>query len=84
MLDGVILIVGIATVLAILLVFSLSLRLRQREINTIFKLGCSRLTITRLMGAEISMIALLSGILCVIMLLIVDEYSAEIVRKIIL
>ncbi|TNF96126.1 MAG: hypothetical protein EP297_10680 [Gammaproteobacteria bacterium] len=83
-LDGVILIVGIATVLAIILVFSLSLRLRQREINTIFKLGCSRMTIARLIGAEISMIVLLSGLICVILLLIVDQYSAEIVRKVIL
>jgi putative ABC transport system permease protein len=83
-LDGVILIVGIATVLAIILVFSLSLRLRQREINTIFKLGCSRMTIARLIGAEISMIVLLSGLICVIILLVVDEYSAAIVRKVIL
>lgn len=83
-LDGIILIVGIATVLAIILVFALSLRLRQREINTIFKLGCSRMTITRLVGAEIGMIIILSGVLCGILLLIVDEYSAGIVREMIL
>lgn len=83
-LDGVILIVGIAVVLAIILVFALSLRLRQREIDTIFKLGCSRLTITRLVGAEIGMILLTSGLLCALLLVILNQYSAEIVRRIIL
>ena len=83
-LDGVILIVGVAMLLAIVLVFALSLRLRQREINTIFKLGCSRLTITRLIGAEIGMIVVASGILCGLLLVVVDVYSAEIVRRMIL
>jgi putative ABC transport system permease protein len=82
-LNGVILIVGIATVLAILLVFALSLRLRQREINTNFKLGCSRLTFTRLIGAEIGMIVIMSGVLCALLLVVLDEYSAEIVRRMI-
>jgi len=45
LLDAVILMVGVATILALLLVFALSLRLRQREVQTIFKLGCSRATI---------------------------------------
>lgn len=82
--DGAILIVGIATVLAIILVFALSLRLRQREINTISKLGCSRLTITRLVGAEIGMIVVLTAVLCGIVLILVDEHSAGIVREVIL
>ena len=66
-LDAVIVIVGFATVLAMVLVFALSLRLRQREINTIFKLGCSRMTIARLMGAEIGMIIVMSGLLCLLL-----------------
>jgi putative ABC transport system permease protein len=84
LLDGVIGIVGIATALAIVLVFSLSLRLRQGEINTIFKLGCSRLTISKLIGAEITMIMLFSGLLCAGLLALVDASSAEIVRRLIL
>ncbi|MEH6579481.1 MAG: ABC transporter permease [Amphritea sp.] len=83
-LDGVILIVASATVLVILLVFALSLRLRQREINTIFKLGCSRLTISRLIGAEIGMIVIVSSLLCTVVLTVVDAQSAEIVRRMIL
>jgi putative ABC transport system permease protein len=52
-LDSVIIIVGLAMILAIVLVFALSLRLRQREIQTIFKLGCSRMTIVRLIAANL-------------------------------
>ena len=46
----------VATALALVLVFALSLRLRQREIQTMFKLGCSRMTTARLLGAEILII----------------------------
>ena len=62
MLEAVISVVGLGTVLAILLVFALSLRLRQREITTIFKLGGNRMTIARLLGAEILIIVLMSGV----------------------
>ncbi|UCE89414.1 MAG: ABC transporter permease [Pseudomonadota bacterium] len=79
-LDAVIMIVGLATVLAIVLVFSLSLRLRKGEINTIFKLGGSRLTIARLLGAEIAIIGIASALLCVGMLLVANHYSSELVR----
>jgi len=80
MLDAVISVVTLATVLAIVLVFALSLRLRQREIQTIFKLGCSRLTIVKLVGAEISIIVLLSGIICSALVFSVHSFSNEIVR----
>jgi putative ABC transport system permease protein len=79
-LDAVIVVVGFATVLAIVLVFALSLRLRQREINTIFKIGCSRMTIARLMAAEISIIVLSSGMLCGAMVLVVNLYANQLVR----
>ncbi len=78
--DAVILVVGIATILAILLVFALSLRLRQREINTIFKLGCSRLTIVRLMAAEIAIIIVFSSFLCVGFMTVVEYFKHDLVR----
>ena len=62
-LDAVILVVAIATILALVLVFALSLRLRQREMQTIFKLGCSRSTIARLLGAEIAIVLAASALL---------------------
>jgi putative ABC transport system permease protein len=81
-LDAVIVIVGTATVIAIVLVFALSLRLRQREIKSIFKLGCSRTTIARLMGAEILIIVVISAILCSLLILAVNHYSHDLVRMI--
>ncbi len=79
-LDAVILVVGIATVLALVLVFALSLRLRQREIQTIFKLGCSRWTIARLLGAEISIILATSALLTALLLGVVADYDEPLVR----
>jgi putative ABC transport system permease protein len=61
-------------------VFALSLRLRQREIQTVFKLGCRRATIARLLGAEILIIVVIGCILCAAMVFLVNQYSNEIVR----
>ena len=79
-LDAVILLVGVATLLALLLVFALSLKLRQREMDTNFRLGCSRATIARLMIAEVFIIAVMSASLCRLSLLIVANYAQPIVR----
>ena len=83
-LDAVILLVGIATALALILVFALSLRLRQREIRTVFRIGGSRSTITRLLGAEITLILLATGLLCSFAMVVVDQYSAELVRRLVI
>ena len=79
-LDAVIAVVALATVLAVILVFALSLRLRQREIQTIFKIGCSRMTITRLIAAEIMIIIFSSAVLCGIMMVAVRSVSNDLVR----
>ena len=83
-LDAVVVIVGVATVLAVVLVFALSLRLRQREIDTIFKLGCSRLTIVRLLFAEIFIIGLASAALCAVALWLTAQAGPELVRTLII
>ena len=82
--DAVIAIVGLATVLAIILVFTLSVRLRQRELMTIFKLGCSRLTAVRLIAAEIVIILLVSGLIGASLLYIVKANAETLVRMLIL
>jgi putative ABC transport system permease protein len=79
-LDAVIAVVALATVLAIILVFALSLRLRQREIQTIFKIGCSRMTIAKLIAAEIMIIVFSSAVLCSIMLVAIRSVSSDLVR----
>jgi putative ABC transport system permease protein len=82
-LDAVITIVGAATVLAIFLVFSLSLRLRQRELQTIFKLGCQKLTVARLLGAEIFIIAMSSAAICTILVFTVHLFANDLVRSLV-
>lgn len=79
-LDAVILVVGTATVLALILVFALSLRLRQREIRTIFKLGCSRSTVGRLLGAEIVIILAAAATLTGLLLAVVAHFDEVLVR----
>ena len=79
-LDAIILVVAAAMMLAVLLVFALSLRLRQREIQTIFRLGCSRMTIVRLLSAEILIIVSISGFLCGGMVFGVSLFSNDLVR----
>ena len=80
-LDAVIMLVGTATLLALVLVFTLSLRLREQEIEVIFKLGCSRATIVRLLSAEILIIVLVSSSVCAILLGFVVHYDHELVRN---
>ena len=80
-LDAVIIIVGFATVLAIVLVFSLSVRLRERELDTVFKLGGRRMMVARLLGAEMLIIVVMSAVLCTGILAGVNGYSTELVRS---
>ncbi|CAB5097765.1 hypothetical protein D3OALGB2SA_1623 [Olavius algarvensis associated proteobacterium Delta 3] len=79
-LDAVVSVVTLATIMAIILVFALSLRLRQREIQTIFKIGCSRLTIAKLLAAEILIIVSSSAALCGAMLMVVHQFTHDLVR----
>ena len=48
--------IGVVTVLFLVLVVLLSLRLRQAEMETMFKLGCSQLTMVWLQAAELSIV----------------------------
>ena len=82
--DAVIVIVAIATLLTIVLVFILSLRIRRDEMDTIFRIGCSRMTTARLLVAEILIILMTSAVLCAGLLWLVQTNSSELVRGLIL
>jgi len=84
LLDAVISVVALATILAIMLVFALSLRLRQREIETIFKLGCSRATIAKLIAAEIVIIVVASAILNIMLMVPLHLYTNDLVRLLVI
>ncbi len=83
-LDAVVSMVALATIMAIVLVFALSLRLRQREIQTIFRLGCSRLTTAKLLAAEIFIIVVASGVLCGLTMAVVNLYANQFVRMLLI
>ena len=80
LLDAVTLVVGLAAVLALILVFALSLRLREREFHTVFRIGGSQLTIVRLLVAEIAIIVMFSGVLCAAVIVLLQQYSSGLVR----
>ena len=82
--DAVVVLVAAATVLAIVLVFALSLRLRQSEFDTIFKLGSGRLTVVRLMAAEILIIGLVSAVLCAVLLWLGALVAPDLIRALII
>ncbi len=83
-LDSAIFLVGSATLLALTLVFSLSMRLREQELEVIFKLGCSRATVAKLLAGEVGLIILASASICSILLLIISKYNQQIVRSLFL
>jgi putative ABC transport system permease protein len=79
--DGVLLLVGTATLGVVGLVFALSLRLRQREIETIHLLGGGRWTVIRLVLAEILLIGSAAGLVACGGLEAVSAFAPEFVRR---
>lgn len=80
-LDGAVAVVGAAAVLALVLVFALSFRLREPELSTNFALGASRSTTARMLGAELVVLAATSALIVGGMLLLVDHYVPSLVRS---
>ena len=72
-----------ATLIAIILIFNLSLRLRQREIETSFMLGCSKNAIARLITAEISIILVISLLLTGVITVGFSHFKQPITRTLI-
>jgi len=79
-LDLAVVIVGTAAVLALVLVFSLSFRLREQELQTNFEIGASRGTTARLLAAELFLLGGVSAVCIVGVLVVLDRFSAVIVR----
>jgi putative ABC transport system permease protein len=69
-----------AALLMLVLILALSFRLRRREIETIHLIGCSPLTVVRLMAAEITLIGLAAGALGFVLVQAVGSAAAEFVR----
>ena len=79
-LDLAVAIVGTAAMLALILVFSLSFRLRESELRTNYEIGASRGMTARLLGAELLLLAGVSAVCVVGVLFVLDRFSVAIVR----
>jgi putative ABC transport system permease protein len=82
-LDAIIATVSVSTLITIALVFLLSIRLREKEIRTIFRLGCSRMATSGLIAAEIIIIAATSGILAIVLFMLIWSQSDMLFKQII-
>ncbi len=79
-LDLAVAIVGTAAVLALVLVFSLSFRLREQELQTNFEIGASRGTTARLLAAEFLLLGGASAACVALVLFVLDRFNSAIVR----
>ncbi|MBI2421728.1 MAG: hypothetical protein HYV27_02780 [Candidatus Hydrogenedentes bacterium] len=72
--------IAAATVLFLVLIISLSLRLRSTELQTLHKLGCSRHTMITLVGAELILIGGISSLFSAGALVLVLQLAPVLMR----
>ncbi len=77
---AVIAVVAIVTLLTVTLVIVLSIRLRQREISTMSKMGCSRFAIISILGGQILIILIVSGLAVTALTLLAGVWGHELIR----
>ncbi|MBW2606425.1 MAG: ABC transporter permease [Deltaproteobacteria bacterium] len=82
-LDTIIVTVSLSTMMTIVLVFLLSIRLREKEIKTIFRLGCSRMATSGFIAAEIIIIGVMSITLAGILFMLTWSQSDMLIKKMI-
>ena len=82
-LDTIIATVSVSTIMTIALVFLLSIRLREKEIKTIFRLGCSRMATSGFIFAEIIIIAITSVTLAGLLFMLTWSQSDMLIKKMI-
>jgi putative ABC transport system permease protein len=73
-------VVGLATLATATLVFLLSLRLRRREIETLFKIGGSRSAVALITGAEVIVVLVVSVALAGSLTLLTSQFGGLIIR----
>jgi putative ABC transport system permease protein len=78
------LIVAVATLATASLVFMLSLRLRRREIETVVKIGGSRLGVASLLVAEVVVVITLAAVLAAGLTLLTSHYGSVLIRSLVL
>ncbi len=78
------LLIAISTLMLLVLVVLLSMKLRDREMETMFKLGCSRGTIVMLQVAEMAIVFLISAVLVSIAVWLTWQISGDLVQSLLL
>ena len=76
-------VLGLATLASASLVFALSLRLRRREIDTLFKIGGSRAAVGMVMASEIVVVLAVGALLAATLTLATREFGAVLIRALI-
>lgn len=79
-----VIIVGSATVATAALVFLLSLKLRRLEIDTMHKIGGSRIRVASILMAEVFIVVILSGVLAVVMNMITWRFGPGVIESFVL
>lgn len=73
-------VVGVATLATAALVFLLSLRLRRREIETLFKIGGSRGAVALVTGAEVIVVLVASTMLAAALTVLTSQFGGLLIR----
>ncbi|MEE8281721.1 MAG: FtsX-like permease family protein, partial [Gammaproteobacteria bacterium] len=75
---------GLATVATAALVFMLSLRLRRREIDTMFKIGASRIHVSGTLVSEVIVVLVLAVLLAAVLTVLTSQYGTDLIENLIL
>jgi putative ABC transport system permease protein len=78
-----VLVVALSTCLTGILVFVLSIRLRQREIETMHRIGGNRLSVIGLLGLEILVVLIAGMILAAALTAIASQFGEQLIRLLI-
>jgi len=76
-------VVGLATLATVTLVFLLSLRLRRREMETLFKIGGGRLNVAAVMVSEMAAVLVLGTVLAGGLTLLTSQLGSLVIRTLV-
>ena len=76
-------VVGLATLATVTLVFLLSLRLRRREMETLFKIGGGRLNVAAVMASEMVAVLVLGTVLAGGLTLLTSQLGSLVIRALV-
>ena len=79
-----VIIVSLATVATAALVFMLSLRLRRRELDTMFKIGASQLRVTGTLVSEVVLVLVLAILLAAVLTALTSQFGTDLIESLIL